>query len=536
MADVSLICVVVGEKTPFSIDIADGKTVDHLKVKITERKGYKFQASELELYQVIGLAQDENEQILYNGTTIDMPNCSLVNFGGSVKKLAAAFPLSSYPKLIDSFVGISSKAMKDLTRFPNVDELPALLLQPLPFQVEVMDALLWQDLFAPNAQHVECALMTSLFNAITVKSNIGQTQSALENSWQSYYDSYLDVTQSICLAFDILTEKQRNEADTSGSTAGKLRPDCLIRTTKGLVLLRGEERNSMIDISIPLRELTKKMTKWNPMFYGELPYTLGYATSGDLMSIVAINCYDVHTIISNQSLLKAQERVNLLKIFYHLAFFFELMEVKSKRTTAIRLMPFVLYTTPKRTLQLVDSGIRRTYVADVDRMTKIYAALMKINSEFQGRTHLQIVSDMNPTQTELKVLLTPLGFERQSLTIEELRDWVFGMLTALNLWHGAEYCHGDIRWRNIVFVPTDAATGYWMLIDMDESYAPNTHKIDWIHEPNGKTLTYQHDLRQLGKLLAGLGFELPVKLENLKNALLVSVGTKTTAQDLLKLL
>ncbi|KAG9400755.1 hypothetical protein AC1031_010194 [Aphanomyces cochlioides] len=284
------------------------------------------------------------------GTTIDMPNCSLVNFGGSVKKLAAAFPLSSYPKLSDSFVGkihvlvvvpadshpskkqrvdvglrelcrISSKAMKNLTRFPNVDELPALLLQPLPFQVEVMDALLWQDLFAPNAQHVECALMTALVNAITVKSNIGQSQSASENSWQSYYDSYLDVTQSICLAFDILIENHRNKADKTGTTAEKLRPDCLFCTKKGLVVLRGEEKNAMIDISIPLGELTKKMTKWNPIFYGELPYTLGYATSGDLMSIVAIDCNDVRTIISSQSLLKAQDRVNLLKIFYNLAFF-----------------------------------------------------------------------------------------------------------------------------------------------------------------------------------------------------------------------
>ncbi|KAG9400756.1 hypothetical protein AC1031_010195 [Aphanomyces cochlioides] len=199
-------------------------------------------------------------------------------------------------------------------------------------------------------------------------------------------------------------------------------------------------------------------------------------------------------------------------------------------------MPFVLYTTPKRTLEMVDSGIRRTYVADVDRMTKIYAALMKINNEFQGRTHLQIVSDMKPKQTELKVLLTPLGVERQPLTIQEVRDWVFGMLTALNLWHGSEYCHGDIRWRNIVFVPTDAATGYWMLIDMDESYAPNTHKIDWRHQHMVKTLTYQHDLHQLGELLADLGFENPMELENLKNALLASVGTKTTAQDLFEVL
>ncbi|KAF0711207.1 hypothetical protein As57867_005344, partial [Aphanomyces stellatus] len=89
MVEVSLNCMVVGGGTPFSIDIDAGKKVDHLKKKIKKEKEYLFPADELQLYRVDGLAQDEDEQIVYNGITIDMPNCSLVDFGGSTKKLAA---------------------------------------------------------------------------------------------------------------------------------------------------------------------------------------------------------------------------------------------------------------------------------------------------------------------------------------------------------------------------------------------------------------------------------------------------------------
>ena len=144
---------------------------------------------------------------------------------------------------------------------------------------------------------------------------------------------------------------------------------------------------------------------------------------------------------------------------------------------------------------------------------------------------------MKMKKTKFEVLLTPLGFEKKPLTVNEAREWIVGMLTALSFWHGSNFCHGDIRWRNIVFIPTEADTGgYWMLIDMDESYAPNTRKIDWNHQLKGETLTYQHDFYQLGKLLAAFTFELPMDLENLLNALLASVGTETTAKDLFELL
>ncbi|CAK4658479.1 unnamed protein product, partial [Aphanomyces euteiches] len=101
-----LFCVVVGEGRPFSVKIDASETVDDLKKKIKEEKENTIRCDPdaLQLYCVDGLAQDENEQFLHNEITIDMPNCSLDDFG-SKKKLSTTFPLSSYPQLNDTSVG-----------------------------------------------------------------------------------------------------------------------------------------------------------------------------------------------------------------------------------------------------------------------------------------------------------------------------------------------------------------------------------------------------------------------------------------------
>ncbi|KAH9181752.1 hypothetical protein AeNC1_016273 [Aphanomyces euteiches] len=87
--------------------IPDGEPVGILKDMIKEKNKNTItcDAKDLELYNVDGLAQDKEEQILYNGTSIDMPKCSLNNFSGSTTKLATRFSLSNYPQLSVSSVG-----------------------------------------------------------------------------------------------------------------------------------------------------------------------------------------------------------------------------------------------------------------------------------------------------------------------------------------------------------------------------------------------------------------------------------------------
>ncbi|KAF0712275.1 hypothetical protein As57867_004868, partial [Aphanomyces stellatus] len=86
---VKLFCVVVGEGSPFPVVIDAEKTVGILKKMIKDEKQdiITFDADKLDLYRVDGLTQDEDEQFVYKGTTIDMTTCSLDFFGEDKAKM-----------------------------------------------------------------------------------------------------------------------------------------------------------------------------------------------------------------------------------------------------------------------------------------------------------------------------------------------------------------------------------------------------------------------------------------------------------------
>lgn len=70
-----------------------------------------------------------------------------------------------------------------------------------------------------------------------------------------------------------------------------------------------------------------------------------------------------------------------------------------------------------------------------------------------------------------------------------------------------------------MYVPT-SDTGYWLVIDMDESRRPNTAIIEWNHPLHGNKLGFHHDLFQLGKLMGELEFALTTNLKNIRDILL----------------
>ncbi|OQS03146.1 Crinkler (CRN) family protein, partial [Thraustotheca clavata] len=508
-----LFCVLAGDDIPFPVDVDLGnETAGHLKkkIKIKIADVVTCEAHKLDLYLALKDEQwlsAENPAAIspslpaaINQANLMNPVNALSTYFGTDKTpyvpnrihvivVVPATALSPQPPLkkqrreditFEQFCLKAKKMMPDINYFPSIQDLREFLLRPWPFQTRILKKVLADTVFSKDAIDVDCEVMTAVFNSVPIKCDNKPPSNASELRWAAYYDTFLDFTKTICLGIGLDMDYNRYKEDKTGTTMKTKRPDCLVYTMNGLVLLRGEEKHGIIDIGIPLNELTAKMSAWNPIFYGELPYTLGYATSGALMSIVAIDRYKViHEIISNVSVTTTEGQGYLLKVFFNLAFFFQRMEVKSKRVTSIRLMPFARMTSGKRTVVLIDGGFLRTYKSsapDFDRIVNIYQTLKEINRETAGRTHLQMVNDFELKSTKLKVILTPLGFERRPLNVKEAREWIIAMLTALQLWHGSNYCHGDIRWRNIVLVPNESTTSYWVLIDMDESYPPNTRK------------------------------------------------------------
>ena len=356
--------------------------------------------------------------------------------------------------------------------------------------MEIIDSNLAKKIFDQNAPLIESKILETIINGITVKCNKAPLPDASENLWQSYYDIFLGFTESICDGYGLQVQPKRNQVHHPSTTRRNLRPDYILCQNE-LLLLRGEEKSSGCSIDTPLTELTKKMHQWNPMFYGELPFILGYATSGAWISIVAIDQQLVrHEILVNISIFINQASV--LKFFYNAAFFFEIMVNKSNRQGVTRFLPYTSLTDGNRTMELVDAGFKRTFKKepkpeDFDRLLQIYQNLKTITRQnSQERTCLQIVSDLSVKNSMFKLLLTPLGMERKPLNSQEVEKCLHCILIALKYWHRSGYCHGDIRWPNIVYVQRDP--GYWMLIDMDESYPNDTKVIDWNHQRTGDKL------------------------------------------------
>ncbi|KAE8884124.1 hypothetical protein PF002_g23297 [Phytophthora fragariae] len=246
-----------------------------------------------------------------------------------------------------------------------------------------------------------------------------------------------------------------------------------------MLVLRGEEKDALTHIDVPSNELFQKMRYWNPIVYGDLPYTLGYATSGEQLRVLAIDRH-LHAHV-------------------------------------IPLMPFTPDVNDKREIELINDVIRRTIKREQCRDEMDFKRLADIYLHNASRSKQS--SCIQPPQD-----------------VDQVREWLRCMLTALKYWHSCNYCHGDVRWPNILYDPT-SDSGYWILIDMDESRKPNTTTIDWNHKFNGHTLNFQHDLYQLGKLMNTFLFTLPDDLVDFQTKLLSAVDTPVfTAEAALTLL
>ncbi|TMW59085.1 hypothetical protein Poli38472_007230 [Pythium oligandrum] len=302
--------------------------------------------------------------------------------------------------------------------------------------------------------------------------------------------------------------------------------------------MRGKEKNAMNKQSEAFSELTSKMTGWNPLLYGNLPYILGYATSAAAFRLVAIeegNGQCRATTILELDIL--QHTAEALKVFYNLGMLYHKMATLSHLACACDLRPFLADVRGKRTLVLLDKVIERTIkrsdcedTNDFERLIRIYRKLEGLKNVKSDVTHLQTVELLEVKwDKQLVVELSPIGYVRHPKD-NEVSQWLEHMLTALKHWHALGYCHGDLRWGNMVCVPGHRSE-YWVLIDMDESREPDTKVIDWNHTFRGDTLRFQHDLYQLGKLLSGFSI-LSDNLKDLHAMLLTAVDTPNMTAEI----
>ncbi|POM67107.1 Hypothetical protein PHPALM_16938 [Phytophthora palmivora] len=347
----------------------------------------------------------------------------------------------------------------------EVEALRSTLQRRLPRRVHLMDNRNDSAIFTEGCPEIRCDGLSTLINGylMTCKAGSGMCNTS-ESLWQHFYDKLIDITVHICLSRGMRVNIMRNVEDPTGTSKKKKRPDVII-ICNDMVVLRGEEKRAGVDIDIPSLELTTKMNPWSIMRYGQLPFILGYVTSGPRLQIVMINATNGElkvTEVLDINSIHMWNKSDAIKAFYNLAFIFEQMVVASRQALPTRWLPC---RNRNRRLELVKISVGKPFTEP----REIEVIQRTIKRKWYVVFHA--------FGTKIVAQLTPLGYHRQPDTEAEVYNWLHDMLTALRNWHACGYCHGDVCMENIVYIPS-STRGYWILIDMDKSHPPGA-RITW---------------------------------------------------------
>ncbi|KAH9104952.1 hypothetical protein LEN26_000452 [Aphanomyces euteiches] len=492
MVEVSLNCLVVGEKTCFPVDIDDDEFVGILKNLIMVKKQHNItcNANSLELYRAVkGLSRDEAK-----AATLDkdgkIPGCIKMDellriqnkdhFGMNfqpeegkiyvlvVVPVGPASTLSS--ALVENFDkqwlhGIVQFSENDL---PNVSELEKIASGSLRIRISLGDpAGLFADINAPERPPAELIAQQALFH----ESPVGDTESSFHHYWDNI------ISDTLYLLFRGIGAKI-NRYDKNSTATSTYRPDYVFLLFN-VCVFRGEEKMDEVDAEVPRNELIDKL-QWT---YDPAPYIFGYAVNGFYLCLYAI----------------------------------EPLRVKSKRKRSVKkprgpscqthlLGRFMLNTHRGRRLlfrSLVNIAQFLKKIADLcPPRGQDYFFLDKKHVSFEQRNGVSIVKKTFPSceaswriehlklvYNEMKqhqvpnvdsligtgsnyVLLSPVGEciskdkKRNPKNVTELLQALVSVLEALVVLHSMGWMHRDIRWANVV---KKKDSSEWFLIDFDDA-------------------------------------------------------------------
>ena len=118
--------------------------------------------------------------------------------------------------------------------------------------------------------------------------NTESSEDDFHSLWDDIIRSPLHVLSRHGAALNLQMTRNRVDAYKSGTTQNLPRPDFLCHL-RGALVLRGEEKRETTELDKARGELISKFGSWSPMFYGGLPFVLGYATGGLYIKCVPIS-------------------------------------------------------------------------------------------------------------------------------------------------------------------------------------------------------------------------------------------------------
>ncbi len=174
---------------------------------------------------------------------------------------------------------------------------------------------------------------------------------------------------------------------------------------------------------------------------------------------------------------------------------------------------------------------------DLKALSKFYKSIRsKPISNFEYPVTGYNTESVEPVLGELdglKLVMKPVGLEREPRTSDELKDCLVCILTALQELHGRGYVHLDLRWRNIIIV----AKGSWYIIDGEYVRKEGDPYPQYIRIRDGDVVDFAVDLTLLGKMLNALADPslLTSKVQTLIDYLIKGERSKRSATRALQL-
>lgn len=397
---------------------------------------------------------------------------------------------------------------------PPISELSAILTEPLAAAVPFHEDLSQELPRIPN-DVLRYSVTESASKLLPIIATIvyGLHHSESEDSYVQLIDCL--IKEPIILLAKYLSvglTYDRNVSDKSqlSTTIDALRPDFMLWLPNGVLGFKGEEKKDGWSIDVPRLELLAKCNNISTLLIGNLPYQLCYASVGGKIVFYVIDLGAAPVSIEYlagpfNATANAAERAKIVRcavncfrvlraLCQHLPFvpalsMGQVLTRRDKRSKLVILKDCVS--------KIVDNGCYCPSVID------LYKEILPRPIDFLTRPK----APPKMRNKHLSVYLTPLGLQNTPTCENDLKAALRCVLVALSQLHARGWVHRDVRWDNILFVPTENS---WYLIDLECADRNGQRLPDWYNrrlappEVQGDEALYatSADIWQVGMLIS----------------------------------
>ena len=463
----------------------------------------------------------------------------------------------------DVFKEISEEIMKPLTFIPDITSLTAYLEQDLSFKIP-LDSLVFEEILAKartdedetvssemtfeyleRSDTISVSKLESVFRYIAFQ--LRRSLQGSEDLVHYVYDSliYWPLKYFFPPTFTFNCNAAEEKSSVSPTTQAMTRPDFLFMV-KNLLIFRGEEKRSGESLTVPERELLEKSRKWNPAILGrDISYLFAFAAAGYKFRLFVLYPHETTLdmlkmqIGTDLDISKVRDALKLVKWVFRLAPLINHLSSK-----------IVENAPPLGHVWRRVSGRNSKIIFHDEYVQKILISDEEFSYTWHGESGLKALYDLKlPKLIRLRdfkeegdsitLHLVPLGYRGPPRDVNEVKQCLKDVLTALNGMHEHQWVHRDVKIANVIL----CLTKNWILIDLDLASKLNDQGEAqwpfWAREGypmpqriNGEGWKPKHDIQHVAMMLEK--FEAFTSKHKDWKSLVTSINNSETATEALQ--